>query len=474
MSELEEFDAALEVAHRHASRWLAELPERPIAPQADIDQIKDALGRELPATGASAREVVERLAVAGEPGLVGMPSPRFFGFVIGGTLPAALGADWLVSAWDQNTGMRLTPTTTGAEELAAGWLLELLGLPASAGLGFVTGATTANFTCLTAARDRVLDRVGWNSGRDGLAGGPRVRFLAGAERHESVESAGRMAGLGLPQLIPADDQGRVDVAALERALAEGEGPAIVALQAGNVHSGGFDDFAAAIEVVHAAGAWAHIDGAFGLWAAASPRLRHLTAGLAEADSWATDAHKTLNTPYDCGVAVVADRSALTEAMGFTAAYLPEDGSMSEPHDLVPELSRRARGVPVWAALRELGRDGVAALVDGLAAAAAALEAGLRGIPGLRIVNDVVFTQVCVAAPDDAATLALGDALLAGGVAYASPSRWHGRAVLRFSVSNAQTDAAAVARTLDAAARAAAQLGLAAAPEAAAAEAVPTR
>jgi glutamate/tyrosine decarboxylase-like PLP-dependent enzyme len=471
MSELEEFDAALEVAHRHASRWLAELPERSIAPQADIDQLKDALGRELPTTGAPAAQVVEHLAVAGAAGLVGMPSPRFFGFVIGGTLPAALGADWLVSAWDQNSGMRLTPTTTGAEELAAGWLLELLGLPPTSGLGFVTGATMANFTCLTAARDRVLDRVGWNSGRDGLGGGPRVRFLAGAECHESVESAGRMAGLGLPRRVPADDQGRIDVAALARALAEGEGPAIVALQAGNVHSGGFDDFSAAVEVIHAAGAWAHVDGAFGLWAAATPRLRHLTAGLAAADSWATDAHKTLNTPYDCGVAVVADRSALTEAMGFTAAYLPEDGTMSEPHDLVPELSRRARGVPVWAALRELGRDGVVALVDGLVAAAAGLEAGLRGIPGLRIVNDVVFTQVCVAAADDARTVALGDALLADGVAYASPSRWHGRAVLRFSVSNAHTDAAAVTRTLDAVARVAAQVGIIATP---AAPAVSTR
>ena len=460
MSELEEFDAALEVAHRHASRWLAELSERPIAPQEDIDRIKDALGRELPTRGTAAADVVEHLAVAGEPGLVGMPSARFFGFVIGGTLPAALAADWLVSAWDQNTGMRLTPTTTGAEELAAGWVLELLGLPPESGVGFVTGATTANFTCLAAARDRVLDRVGWSSARDGLAGGPKVRFLAGAERHESVESAGRMAGLGLPRLIPADAEGRIDVVALESALAEGEGPAIVALQAGNVHSGGFDDFEAAIDVIHRAGAWAHIDGAFGLWAAASPRLRHLAAGFSAADSWATDAHKTLNTPYDCGIAVVADRSALTEAMGFTAAYLPADGTMSEPHDLVPELSRRARGVPVWAALRELGRDGVVALVDGLAEAASHLAVGLGGIPGLRIVNEVVFTQVCVAAPDDAITVALGDALLAEGTAFASPSRWHGQAVLRFSVSNAHTDATAVARTLDAVRRAGERVGLA--------------
>jgi len=221
-----------------------------------------------------------------------------------------------------------------------------------------------------------------------------------------------------------------------------------------------DDFEAAIDVIHRAGAWAHIDGAFGLWAAASPRLRHLAAGFSAADSWATDAHKTLNTPYDCGIAVVADRSALTEAMGFTAAYLPADGTMSEPHDLVPELSRRARGVPVWAALRELGRDGVVALVDGLAEAASHLAVGLGGIPGLRIVNEVVFTQVCVAAPDDAITVALGDALLAEGTAFASPSRWHGQAVLRFSVSNAHTDATAVARTLDAVRRAGERVGLA--------------
>lgn len=458
MSDRHGFDEVLDVAHRHASRWLAGLAERPIPPRAGIEEIKDAIGRRLPAEGAPAPEVVEQLAVAAEPGLIGMPSARFFGFVIGGTLPAALGADWLVSAWDQNTRMRLTAATTGVEEIAADWVLELLGLPSTAGVGFTTGATMANFSCLVAARDRVLDRVGWSTAREGLSGGPRVRFIAGAERHASIDAAGRMAGLGDPVLIAADSRGRIDVAALESALAEGDGPAIVALQAGNLDSGDFDDFAAAIAVARAAGGWVHIDGAFGLWAAASPRLRHLTAGHEAADSWATDAHKTLNTPYDCGIAIVADRAALTESFGVTAAYLPAAGDVPDPHDLVPEQSRRARGVPVWAALRELGRDGVASLVDGLAQAASGLEAGLRGIPGIRVVNDVVFTQVCVAADDDARTIALGDAVRADGVAWASSSTWHGQAVLRFSVSNAQTDADDIARTIDAVARAAQRVG----------------
>ena len=257
---------------------------------------------------------------------------------------------------------------------------------------------------------------------------------------------------------PTLRDGSTSLGSLER-LAEGDGPAIVALQAGDVHSGAFDDFTGAIHVAREAGAWVHVDGAFGLWAAATPRLAHLTRGLADADSWATDAHKTLNVPYDCGLAIVRDEPAMTAALSAHAAYLPAVESVSDPYDRVPELSRRARGVPVWAALRSLGRSGVADLVNGLADSAASLADGFRAIPGLSVLNDVVFTQVCLAAGDDAQTAALGEWLRAEGTVWASSSTWQGRTVVRFAVSNRGTDAEAVRRTVDAVARGAAELGI---------------
>ncbi|WP_235508289.1 pyridoxal-dependent decarboxylase [Agromyces sp. Soil535] len=460
----DEYSAVLHVAERRARDWLASVPERPIEPRAGVEQVKDALGREFEDTGQDAATVVGQLATAIEPGLIAMASPRFYGFVIGGTYPAALGADWLVSAWDQNTGSRTpTPGAAAVEELAAEWLLDLLGLPERAGVGFVTGATMANLSCLLSARGSVLRAVGWDVERDGLQGAPRVRFLAGSAVHSSMVVAGRMAGLGLPRTVGADAQGSIDVDGLAAALDEGYGPAIVALQAGDVHSGAFDDFAAAIAVAHAVGAWVHVDGAFGLWAGASPSLQHLVAGYEEADSWATDAHKTLNVPYDSGVAIVADEPAMAAALAIHAAYLPEVGAVAEPYDHTPELSRRARGIPVWATLRTLGRHGVAELVDGLVASARGLADGFAATPGLEVLNDVVFTQVCVAAEDDAQTLALADRLRTDGVVWASPSRWHDRAIVRFSVSNRGTDAAAVDRTLAAVRSALAAVGGAAVP-----------
>lgn len=451
---------ALDAAHRHASRWLESVGERPVRPEADVDGILARLRRDLPDVGEDAEAVVEELVEASAPGLMAMGSPRFYGFVIGGTYPAALAADWLVSAWDQNTGSRQpTPATAAVEEVAAAWLLDLLGLPAGSGVGFATGATSANLSCLVAARDAVLRAHGADP-LDGLQSGPRVRFLAGDAVHTSVVLGGRIAGLGAPVTVGADDQGRIDVDGLARALADGEGPAVVALQAGDVHSGAFDDFAAAVDVAHRAGAWVHVDGAFGLWAAASPRLQHLVRGLADADSWATDAHKTLNVPYDCGVAIVRDEAAMASSLGAHAAYLPAVASISDPYDRVPELSRRARGVPVWAALRSLGRQGVIGLVDGLAEAATALADGFRAVSGLEVLNDVVFTQVCLAAGDDAATAALGEWLRAEGTVWASSSAWQGRTVVRFAVSNHGTDAEAVRRTIDAVRRGAAALGIA--------------
>ena len=456
-----EFDGPLAAASARARQWLDSVPERPIGHRLDIDGVKDRLGRTLPPTGEEPTAVTELLADAVEPGLIAMQSPRFYGFVIGGTYPAALAADWLVSAWDQNAGSRqATPGVVAAEELAGEWLLDLLGLPAEAGVGFSTGATTANLSGLLAARGAVLRRFGWDVERDGLAGAPRIRFLAGDAVHSSIVSAGQMAGLGRPRTVGADDQGRISVDGLAAALAEGDGPAIVALQAGDVHSGTFDDFPRAIEAARAAGAWVHVDGAFGLWAGASPRLRRLVAGYEFADSWATDAHKTLNVPYDCGVAIVRDPSDMLAALGTQAAYLPVRAGVLEPFDRTVELSRRARGVPVWAALRALGRDGVAALVDGLAAAARGLADGFAAIPGLRVLNDVVFTQVCLAGPDDQRTAALGDWLREDGTVWPSNSTWQGRTVVRFSVSNRGTDAGQVRRTVESVARGAAAVGIA--------------
>lgn len=446
--------ALLDLARRHAAGWLEALPERPIPPRATADEIADALGRELPDRGEPASEVIERLVEGIEPGLMAMGSPRFFGWVIGGTQPVALAADWLVSTWDQNNGLRtVTPGTVAVEEVAAAWILDLLGLPAESEVGFATGATTAQFACLAAARDEVLRRAGWDVARDGLAGGPRVRFVVGAERHGTIDLAGRYLGLGTPVTAASDDQGRIRPDALREVLAADAGPAIVCLQAGNIHSGGFDPFSEACRIAHEAGAWVHVDGAFGLWAAASPRLRHLAEGLADADSWSTDAHKTLNVPYDCGIAMVRDGAAMRHALTMHASFLQATSVGADPHEKVAELSRRARGVPTWAVLRHLGRDGIADLIDRLAGSARLIADGVARLPGVTVLNDVVFTQVCIALEDDGATEALSARLWADGEVLAMTSRWHDRAVVRFSVSNWGTDAAQARRTVAAVERA---------------------
>ncbi|AEE44439.1 pyridoxal phosphate-dependent decarboxylase family protein [Cellulomonas fimi] len=453
MSPVDDYRDLLDAARHRAAEWLDQVPERPIPPAATVDEVKDALGRSLPESTQDPRGVLDRLADAVEPGLLASQSPRFYGWVIGGTYPVALAADWLTSAWDQNGGMRQSsPSLTAVEDLAGEWLLDVLGLPARSAVGFVTGATTANLVGLAAAREHVLRAVGWDVNRDGLAGAPAVRLVAGAERHGSVDLAARYLGLGAARLVPADDQGRIVVDALADALADGDGPAIVCLQAGNVHSGAFDDVGAAVAVAHEAGAWVHVDGAFGLWAAASPKLAHLTHGYETADSWATDAHKTLNVPYDSGVAIVADPVAARTALGIRASYLVA-AETGDPHETVPEMSRRSRGVPVWATLAWLGRQGVADLVGHLADAAADLAEGLAGIEGVEVVNDVVYTQVCVALADDATTQAVAAAVRDEGVAYAYTSRWRDRDVIRFSVSNWATGPDDVAATVDAVRRA---------------------
>ena len=449
------YTEALERAWRHTRGWLADVPHRKVPPRASADDLADVLGGPLPDQPTDPADVIDLLAAGVEPGLMAMPSGRFFGWVIGGTLPAALGADWLTGAWDQNAGMRYaTPGVVAAEEAAAGWLLDLLGLPPGSAVGFTTGATMASFTGLAAARQRVLAGAGWDVERLGLAGGPKITVLVGAERHDSVDLALRYLGLGVPTPVAADDQGRVVPAALADALAAAEGPTIVVLQAGNLHSGAYDPFGECISRAHDHGAWVHVDGAFGLWAAASPTLRHLVAGVADADSWATDAHKTLNVPYDCGACVVADPQPLQAAMSVRTSYLVRASDVPDPFDKVPELSRRARGVPVWAALRSLGRAGVVDLVEGLAAHARAIADGVAAVPGAEVLNDVVFTQVCVSFGDDARTRAVTARLLADGTAWMSGSRWGGRDVLRVSVSNWSTGQDDVDASVDAVRRAA--------------------
>ena len=449
--------AGLDRAHAHAAAWLASLAERPVPAHLTTDQVTARLDPVLQDGAVEPAAVVDELASACDPGLTAMPGGRFFGFVIGGAHPAALAADWLVSAWDQNAGLRiLTPAHSAIEDLTQTWLVDLLGLPGDSAVGFVTGGTMANFTCLAAARDAVLRRAGWDVTEDGLVGSPGVRVLVGAERHDTIDLSLRYLGLGAPEPVAADDQGRIEPAALVAALEAGDGrPTIVCLQAGNVHSGAFDPFVETIAAAHDAGAWVHADGAFGLFAGASARRRHLVAGIEAADSWATDAHKTLNVPYDCGLAIVRDRAALRASMGMHGDYLIFDAA-GEPMDKVPEISRRARAVPVWAVLRSLGRDGVAALVDGFCDHAQAFAEGIAAIDGAEVLNDVDFTQVCASFGDDDRTRGVVEAMLADGTAWTTGSRWRGRAVLRVSVSNWSTTSTDVEATLDALRRAAAR------------------
>ena len=446
---------ALESAHRHALAWLESLDQRPVAPQASIEEVAQALGEELPKHGCPPEEALDLLARACEPGLTAMPSGRFFGFVIGGTHPAALAADWLVSAWDQNSGLRtLTPAHSAVEDITSAWLLDLLGLPAESAVGFTTGATMANFTGLAAGRDAVLRHAGWDVARRGLVGGPPVRVVVGAERHDTVDVALRYLGLGAPEVVDVDEEGRIRADALDSALSDGPAaPTLVVLQAGNIHSGAFDPFAETVRAAHRHGAWVHVDGAFGLWAAASPAYRHLVQGYEPADSWATDAHKTLNVPYDSGLCIVRDAAALQAAMGVHGAYLVRDETC-QPLDKVPELSRRGRAIPVWAVLRCLGRDGIADLVGRLCRHATTFADALSTIPGVTVLNDVVFTQVCATFGSDERTDEVVQRLLADGTTWMTGSTWHGQRVLRISVSNWFTTDEDVDRCLAAVGRAA--------------------
>jgi glutamate/tyrosine decarboxylase-like PLP-dependent enzyme len=452
------FDETLDRANAHAREWLASVGSRPVGPRLHADELIDGFARPLPEDPTDPASVIDELAALAEPGLMAMQSGRFFGWVIGGTLPAALGADWLVSAWDQNAGMRFaTPAVVAAEEAAGGWILDLLHLPAGSDVGFTTGATMANFVGLAAGRQDVLNRAGWDVLRDGLTGGPRVRVFVGAERHDVIDLVLGYLGLGKPIVVAVDRHGRIDPDALEQAMRGSEpagGPAIVCLQAGNLHSGAFDPMRRSVEVAHAHGAWVHVDGAFGLWAAVSPRYRDDLDGLGLADSWATDAHKTLNVPYDCGMAIVARPEIVRSVFAVHSSYLiTDDPGPGDPLERVPEMSRRARGVTVWAALRSLGRRGVLQLVEQMGRQAEQLAEGISRIERAEVLNRVFFTQICVSFGDDETTRKVTEYLLGDGVTWMSGSRWHDRAVLRISVSNWSTDEEDVAKSLEAIERA---------------------
>ena len=436
-----------------ATGWLQSLDGRPVQATASVAELRSRLGGPLPAGPADPLTVVQDLARAAEPGLVAIPSGRYFGFVIGGGLPAAVAADWLATAWDQCPGFYACgPAASVAEEVAGGWLLELLGLPAAASFAFTTGCQLAHLTCLAAARQHVLAAAGWDVEDDGLAGAPPVRVLAGQRRHVSIDRALRFLGLGRAAftVIPADGSARMDTGRLRAELAAARGrPVIVCAQAGDVNTGAIDDLGAIADASAAAGAWLHIDGAFGLWAAASPSLRHLIAGAGRADSWAFDTHKWLNVPYDRGVAVCAHPAAHRAAMSATAGYLVQGGP-GQPRDAAdwtPEFSRRARGFAVHAALRSLGRRGVADLVDRSCAHARAFAAGVAGLPGCEVLNEVVLNQVLFRFGTDQTTDEILGRVNDSGEAWLSGTAVDGRRAIRMSVSNWQTSQADITRAV---------------------------
>jgi glutamate/tyrosine decarboxylase-like PLP-dependent enzyme len=429
-----------------AAEYLGSVPERPVRPEASLEQLRAGLRVELGDEPLPATQVIEELVAGVDPGLVDVQSPRYYGFVVGGGLDAAIAADWLTSTWDQNgVGYPVGPSASVVEEVVCEWLLDVLGLPADAGIGLTTGCQMAHFTCLAAARHRVLADVGWDVERDGLFGAPPIRVLLGAKARTTVFAALRMLGLGAARVepVPADDQGRMQVAELAKALEAGGGPAIVVAQVGEVNTGAIDDMPRVVELAREHGAWCHVDGAFGLWAAASPALRNLVEGVADADSWATDCHKQLNVPHDCGLAIVRDRAAHAATMnsfaGVEYVTQPEHDERYQS-EWVPEFSRRARGFPVYAALRQLGRRGLAELVERCCAHARLIADLLAAEDGVTVLNDVVLNQALVRFEVDGTNVT--DDVIARvqreGTCWMSGTEWDGEPAMRISVCNWRT------------------------------------
>lgn len=433
----------------------AAAPHRPALTYAEL---KRAFEAPVPERGVAIADLVAELAELAEPGLANMVGPRFFGWVIGATEPAGMAADWLTSAWGQNTGnAHATPASSACEEITGRWLLDLLDLPRESSVGFVTGATIANFTCLAAARGEVLRRVGWDAEADGLFGAPPVHVVLGEEAHSTVFSGLRYLGLGAKRVVsvPVTAQGLMQPGAFAKAIEKLDGPIIAIAQAGHINSGGFDPFCEIAEVARAKGGWLHVDGAFGLWARACPDRAHLGRGLELADSWGVDGHKWLQTPHDSAYAIVRDAAAHRRAMLIAASYLPE-GAERHPADYVPELSRRARGFATWAMIKSLGRDGIAAMVDRHCAQARRMAERLSAEADVEIMNDVVLNQVAVRLGGDMdgpRADELTDRTIAriqqDGVCFVGGANWHGRQIVRISVISANTTYEDIDRSADA-------------------------
>ncbi len=455
---------ALGRAHEHARAFLEGLDNRPVAAPADVEELRSRFFRPLPDEGCDPLQVIDELVAAADRGLHASAGGRFHGWVIGGALPSAVAADWLAAVWDQNAGaFAVSPASSVVEEAAGAWLKDVLGLPAHASFGLVTGGQMAHVTCLLAARHAVLERRGWDVERDGLFGAPPIRVLAADVHHASLDRAARMIGLGQDAIVnlPSDEAARLRPDALENALDEWDGPAIVALQAGELCTGAFDDFETLIPIARRAGAWVHVDGAIGLWAAASRARRHLVRGVEASDSWAADGHKWLNTPYDCGLAFTAHPDAHSAALQQSASYMPASAGRDQI-SWNPEFSRRARGFAVYAALRELGRGGLEDLIDRTSDYCRALTQGIGALPGAEQLSDpqinqglVRFLDPAPSASDedhDRRTDAVIAAICAAGEAFFGGAGWRGRRAMRISVSNWRTTEADVARTIAAVAR----------------------
>ncbi len=433
-------------AARRAARYAAALDSRAVAPAPAALAALDGFDRALPQASTAPEAVLAELDELGSPATIASTGGRFFGFVTGGALPVTVAANWLATAWDQNAAMVVTaPVNARLEIVAARWLKELLGLPAQAGCGFVTCATTANFAALAAARHALLARAGWDAEAQGLFGAPPLTVVVGAEVHASMEKALAMVGFGRQRVlrVPADSQGRMIAARLPPL----DGRSIVCLQAGNVNTGAFDPIAEVCERARAQGAWVHVDGAFGLWAAASPSLAHLAQGLGAADSWGTDAHKWLNVPYDSGLVFVRDAQFLRAAMAAGGAYLKQD-EPRVPYQYTPDFSRRARGIEVWAALRQLGRAGLADLVERCCAHARRFAAGLGGA-GFEVLNEVVLNQVMVSFGTAERTGEVIRRVQEEGSCWCGGTLWQGHVAMRISVSSWATTNADVERSIEA-------------------------
>jgi glutamate/tyrosine decarboxylase-like PLP-dependent enzyme len=440
-------DALLRDTADRAIRYLTALPERPVAPDPGAVAALEALDVPLPDQPTDPSSVLRLLDETASAATTAMAGPRFFGFVVGGSLPAALAANWLAGAWDQKSAFRsVAPATSTLEEVSQRWLVDLFGLPDGTAAGFTTGATVANFTALAAGRHAVLAQAGWDVEANGLFGAPPVEIVVGDEVHPSLVKALGMLGLGRNRVVrvPVDDQGRMRTEKMPRL----HGPTIVCAQAGNVNTGAVDPLAEICSRARESTAWVHVDGAFGLWAAAVPSLRHLTVGVEDADSWATDAHKWLNVPYDSGLALVRDPDALRAALSVSAEYLPPAGGQRNPSDYTPEMSRRGRGVEVWAALLSLGRTGLVELIERNCRLARRFATELSAA-GYAVLNDVVLNQVLVSFGDSDITDRIVAAVQADGTCWCGGTVWHGRPAMRISVSSWATTDDDVSRSVEA-------------------------